>query len=123
MSRPVRIEPRPHPRKGAWLGCAFSAAILLGLLGGCEDRDPYHRTDVWYPSGVNAGNIAAMVVNPADLIRGHGVQRSDGQEAVAAVNHVWQDKPKPLPAVTGAGGESSGSGSGSSGGSGGGTGG
>ena len=117
MSRPVRIEPRPLPRsrKEAWLGCAFSATILLGLLGGCEDRDPYHRTDVWYPSGVNAGNIAAMVVNPADLISGHGVQRSDGQEAVTAVNHVWQDKPKPLPAMTGAGGGSSGSGAGTGG--------
>jgi hypothetical protein len=125
MSRPVCIEPRPLPRsrKGAWLARAFSAAILLGLLGGCEDRDPYHRTDVWYPSGVNAWNIAAMVANPADLISGHGVQRSDGKEAVTAVDRVWQDKPKPLPAVTGAGGGSSGSGSGSSSGSGAGTGG
>lgn len=90
---------RPRSRKVAWLGRAFSAAILLGLLGGCEDRDPYRRTDVWYPSGVNAGNIAAMVANPADLIRGHGVQRSDGKQAVMAVEHIWQDKPKPLPAL------------------------
>jgi len=126
MSRQVRIEPRslPRSRKGAWLGGAFSAAILLGLLGGCEDRDPYHRTDVWYPSGVNAGNIAAMVANPADLISGHGTQRSDGKEAVTAVNHVWQDKPKPLLDPVGTDSGSSGSGSsGSSGGSGAGTGG
>ncbi len=120
MSGRVRIEPRPllRSRNGTWLGRAFSAAILVGLLGGCEDRDPYRRTDVWYPSGVNAGNIAAMVVNPADLISGHGVQRSDGKEAVTAVNHIWQDRPKPLLDVTAVGGGSSGNGSGSSGGGG-----
>jgi len=126
MSRRVfmPLRPLPRSRKGAWLGGAFSVAILLGLLGGCEDRDPYHRTDVWYPSGVNAGNIAAMVANPADLISGHGVQRSDGKEAVTAVDRVWQDKPKKLLDPVGTDGGSGGSGSsGSSGGSGAGTGG
>ena len=108
MSRRVCMKLRP----------ACCAAMLLGLLGGCEDRDPYRRTDVWYPSGVNAGNIAAMVANPADLISGHGVQRSDGKEAVTAVDRVWQDKPKPLLDPSGKQG-----GSGGSGGSGAGTGG
>ena len=104
------------------MSARVSAAILLLLLAGCEDRDPYRRTDVWYPSGVNAGNIAAMVANPSDLLRGRGVQRADGKEAVTAIDHVWQDKPKalldPTGQQTGSSG-SGGSGSGSGGGSGG----
>jgi type IV pilus biogenesis protein CpaD/CtpE len=90
--------------------------VMLGLLAGCVDRDPYRRTDVWYPSGANAGNLAAMVANPNDLIRGHGVQKSDGKEAATAIDHIWVDKPKPLPDPTGA---QSGSGSGAGAGAGG----
>jgi type IV pilus biogenesis protein CpaD/CtpE len=89
------------------------AIVMLGLLGGCEDRDPYRRTDVWYPSGANAGNLAAMVANPNDLIRGHGAQSSDGKEAATAIDHIWADKPKQLPDPTGAqGGSGGGSGAG-----------
>ena len=43
-------------------------------LAACQDMDPYARTDVWQPTGANAGNIAAMVANPHDLIRGRGVR-------------------------------------------------
>jgi len=115
MSGLVCMKPRPLPpsRNWVWLGRALSAAMLLGLLAGCEDRDSYRRTDVWYPSGVNAGNIAAMVANPADLIHGRGVQRSDGKEAVTAVEHIWQDKPKPLLDPIGAQGGSAGGSGGS----------
>ena len=89
-------------------------AIILGLLAGCADRDPYRRTDVWYPSGVNAGNIAAMVANPNDLIRGRGVQTWGGKEAATSVDHIWTDKPKPLldPSGGSSGGGSGGAGAG-----------
>jgi type IV pilus biogenesis protein CpaD/CtpE len=90
-----------------------SATIVLGLLAGCADRDPYRRTDAWYPTGANAGNIAAMVANPNDLVRGHGVQKSDGKEAAVSVERIWTDKPKPLPELsTGQSGSSGGSGAG-----------
>jgi|SwirhisoilCB3_FD_contig_31_10377651_length_1351_multi_2_in_0_out_0_2 type IV pilus biogenesis protein CpaD/CtpE len=84
------------------------AMVMLGLLAGCVDRDPYRRTDVWYPSGTNAGNLAVMVANPNDLIRGHGEQKSDGKAAVTAVDRIWVDKPKTLPDATGAQGGSGG---------------
>lgn len=94
------------------------AALALGvvLLGGCEDRDPYRRTDVWRPTGAPQANLAAMVANPQDLIRGHGVNRSDPKVANTAIQHIWTDTPKPLLDATGqasGGGGSGGSGSGS----------
>ena len=102
------------------------AAALLVMLASCEERDPLRRTDVWYPSGANAANIAAMVANPNDLIRGHGARGGDGADAALAVDRVWQDKAKPLPqssdsSAIGGGGGSGGGGGGSGSGSGGGS--
>lgn len=102
------------------------AAGLLVMVAGCEELDPQRRTDVWYPTGTNAANIAAMVANPNDLIRGRGATGSSGKEATLAVDRLWQDKTKPLPVVndssgaTGGGGGGSGGGGGGGGGSGGG---
>lgn len=93
-----------------------SATILLGLLAGCNDLDPYRRPYTWSPTGANAGNIAAMVANPNDLIRGHGVQKLDGKEAAVSVERIWTDKPKPLPELSpGVNGSSGGSGAGAGG--------
>lgn len=66
------------------------------LIGGCTDMDPYRRTDVWYPSGSNAGNIAAMAAKPSDLILGRGSSTGDEYQATAAVNRIWHDRAKPL---------------------------
>ena len=78
----------------------LAASVLV--IAGCADNDPYRRTDVWYPSGSNAGNIAAMVARPSDLIAGHGVQGTDARQSVGAIDRVWLDRPKPL--VSSAGG-------------------
>ena len=98
----------------------------LAALAGCDSRDPYLRTDVWQPSGANAGNIAAMVADPHDLISGRGSAMQNSNESALSVEHVWLDQPKPLSTAPGgggaSGGQSGGSGSGS-GGSGGGSGG
>ncbi len=103
------------------------ATALLVMLAGCEERDTLRRTDVWYPTGANAANIAAMVANPSDLIRGRGARGSDGTEAAMAVERLWQDKTKPLPQVSdssaiggGVGGNGNGGGGTGGGGSGGG---
>jgi type IV pilus biogenesis protein CpaD/CtpE len=93
------------------LNLAFVASLVF--LAGCDSRDPYLRTDVWQPTGANAGNIAAMVADPHDLISGHGVAVQNSNESALAVSHVWLDQPKPL-----AGSASGGSGSGSQSGSG-----
>lgn len=71
-------------------------ALVLFLLAGCESADPYHRTDVWYPTGANAGNIAAMAANPRDLIAGRGSERAGARQAAGAIDRVWSDQPKPL---------------------------
>lgn len=80
----------------------ISLALALLLLAGCEDADPYRRNDVWYPAGANAGNIAAMVADPHDLIRGRGANWTDAREAGTAVDRVWLDRTKPLLSTAGA---------------------
>lgn len=96
----------------------LAVAGLIGLSS-CANRDPYQRTDVWRPTGANAANLAAMVADPHDLIRGRGTNRQFNKAQDIAVEHVWQDKPKPFGfgSTSGSSG-SSGGGSGGSGGSG-----
>jgi uncharacterized membrane protein YgcG len=107
-------------------------ASVTGMfaLGACQQIDPYTRSDTWQPTGSVQGNLAAMVANPNDLIRGRGVPTEDTKEPTLAINHVWTDQPKTLldpggatgTGSSGSGGSGSGSGgsgSGSGGGSGG----
>ena len=54
-----------------------------------SSRDPYYRTDVWQPNGANAANIAAMVADPHDLIRGRGDSRVLAKAPEQAVEKVW----------------------------------
>src|SRR5262249_37507898 len=85
----------------------------------CQEMDPYTRSGTWQPSGANAGNIAAMVANPHDLISGRGATREDSKSSNLAVDRVWTDKPKSLLDPGGGssgGGYGSGSGGGGSGG-------
>jgi hypothetical protein len=104
------------PRLTPWLLAGSLAATLT--LAGC-DRDPYRRTDVWYPTGANAANLAAMVANPADLVHGHGVSSTDSKAQRLAVERIWSDSPRGLGSATGGGGGGGGgSGSGGGGGSG-----
>ena len=98
-------------------------ALFGGMLGlaACQDLDPYTRSGTWQPTGANQGNLAAMVANPYDLIRGRGLPATDSKEPTLAINRVSTDAPKPL--LDPGGGASGGSsGGGSSGGSGGGSG-
>jgi len=70
--------------------------ILLSglLLAGCTSIDPYHRAGMWQPSGANAANLAAMVADPHDLIRGHGVNGGLAKDQVVAVDKVWSGAAK-----------------------------
>lgn len=89
---------------------------LIIALGGCMDRDPYRRTDVWRPTGANAANIAAQVADPKDLIAGRGSPRANSSAQIIAVDRIQADRPKPLPASTvspGSSGGGSGAGAGS----------
>jgi type IV pilus biogenesis protein CpaD/CtpE len=88
---------------------------LSVVLAACE-----HNTDLIAklndePLGhTNASNIAAMVANPADLIRGHGGGPVDAAVSVLPIERYEADRLKPLPDP---GGSSGASGSSSSGGS------
>ncbi len=73
-------------------------ALVWGCiaLAGCSATEPYQRTDVWYPTGANAGNLAAMAARPRDLIVGRGASGSDGNEAASSVDRLWRGDTKPL---------------------------
>ena len=101
----------------------MSKLIHIALLGslltlaGCEDLDPYNRPYVWHPTGAPQANLAVMVADPNDLIRGHGGAKPDGGLAAAAVTRLQQDKAKPLlNPGSGSGGGGGGSGGGGGGG-------
>ena len=91
----------------------LAVVCATAALGGCMDRDPYRRTDVWRPTGSNAANIAAMVADPNDLIRGRGTSRTSSQPGVTAVDRVVTSQPRPIsPAANAGGGGGGGTGSG-----------
>ena len=74
-------------------------AFLLGTLAvaGCSSTDPLTRDGLWHPNGANEANLAAMVADPADLVRGKAAEGSDGQLAAAAVARLRLDRLKRLP--------------------------
>jgi hypothetical protein len=74
--------------------------LSLLLLGGCAQIDPYTREDMWQPNGANSLNLAAMVVQPSDLIRGHGDPGPQPVLASIAVGRLLLGVPKPLPPVS-----------------------
>lgn len=46
--------------------------------------------------GTNQANIAAMVANPADLVRGRGTGPTSGKTAEAPIERLQTDHDKPL---------------------------
>jgi type IV pilus biogenesis protein CpaD/CtpE len=92
---------------------------VSAMLTACE-----HNTDLIArlndePMGhVNQSNIAAMVANPADLIRGHGGGPVDAADSAAPIERLESDHPKALltPGHSGGGSGGGGSSGGSSGG-------
>jgi type IV pilus biogenesis protein CpaD/CtpE len=71
---------------------------VLAMLAGCAVTDPMLNDRGWHPSGVNEANIAAEVVNPADLRNGRELTAgSDGEQAAAAVLRLRTGRVKGLP--------------------------
>jgi hypothetical protein len=95
---------------------ALGFAICLPALAGCMDREPYHRTDVWRPTGSNAANLAAMVADPHDLIAGRGAGRENVKPYAAALDRVWNDQQRSLTPSAGVTSGKSGDGGGGGGG-------
>jgi uncharacterized membrane protein YgcG len=138
-SRPRR-KPTPHsdtPRdtwrrpggtarfwKAAIRWRAGGVGLALLALGGCGLSDtPDSDADPWKPKGINDANLATMVQNPADLVRGHGDNKPGPRKLGArAVTDLWTNPTSTLPGDTttssgasaggaGAGGGSAGGGS------------
>lgn len=78
--------------KSIYHRCRPALFALLALLGGCNGAslDPYQRTDVWIPEGANDGNLAAMVANPNDLIRGQSDTSPHYKLGTSAVDRLWR---------------------------------
>lgn len=74
------------------------ALLALLLLAGCASTDPYQRAGMWQPTGANSRNLAAMVANPYDLIRGRGERGTSGPEGTTPVTRLWAGRTTPLPA-------------------------
>jgi uncharacterized membrane protein YgcG len=88
------------------------AALGLLSLAGCDKIDPLDRPYMWYESGVNAHNIAAMAANPTDLVRGRDQPRRNVSMESDGVDRIWSNKPTPLLGSGSTGGSSGGSSSG-----------
>lgn len=102
------------------------AAASLLMLTGCDQIDPLKRPYMWHATGVNEQNIAAMAVNPSDLVYGRDtaqrrvILESDG------VTRLWtghqlpllSDEPGAAASTSSSTGGGSGGGSGTSGGGG-----
>lgn len=74
------------------------ALALLAALQGCAATDPLLNQNDWRPIGANAMNIAAEVVNPADLAHGQEATKgSDGELASQAILRLRSGHVKALP--------------------------
>jgi hypothetical protein len=69
--------------------------LLLGLAG-CDQTDPYLRADLWRPSGANAANLRAAVVQPSDLVAATRVDPADAGLGTAALSRLRRDRVRPL---------------------------
>ena len=78
-------------------GPVLALLLLPPALSGCATLDPYEKPGQWQPVGANARNLAAMVANPHDLLRGHGDGRITGAQATTPVTALLAGKPAALP--------------------------
>jgi predicted small lipoprotein YifL len=106
----------------ARLATISCATVTLGLLAlaGCGRIDPLERPYMWHATDVNKQNIAAMAVNPHDLVRGRESRTRLVKDHSDAIDRIWSSKLTPLisSGSPGSSGGSTGSGGGVSGGGG-----
>lgn len=72
------------------------AICFVVLLAGCDALEPYQHPYSWHPVGTYDANLSAMVVDPANLVHGHGLGATDGAAAATAIDRLRQNRVKPL---------------------------
>lgn len=77
----------------------FPFCVALFGLAGCQLTEPYDRMGTWRPTHVADANIAATVVNPADLVRGVDYDPRDGSMPTMAVERYRVGKVRALPTL------------------------
>jgi type IV pilus biogenesis protein CpaD/CtpE len=95
---------------------SFSLSLIVALtaavMGCAHNTDFVARLNSEPLPTTNQSNIAAMVANPADLVRGHGGRGTDAVGSVLPIDRLEGDK---LKALQNPGGSSSSGGGGSGG--------
>lgn len=108
---------KPPARPGSRTLSMLASASLL-LLAGCNQIDPLERPYMWHPNGSNDTNIAAMAVNPSDLVRGRETDQRRVILESDGVSRLWTGHQLPLlsdqPGASTSGSTSTGGGSGTS---------
>ena len=74
----------------------IASALGLLVLAGCAAIDPYRRPGMWQPSGAPTGNLAVMLENPYDLVRGRGQRAPSPKTGIDPVLRLWDDHVKPF---------------------------
>ncbi|MBV8093974.1 MAG: hypothetical protein JO110_12200 [Acetobacteraceae bacterium] len=74
----------------------ITPALGLLLLAGCAASDPYRRPGTWQPNGAVAGNLAVMLQDPYDLVRGRGETAPQPKRGIDPVLRLWDDHVKPF---------------------------
>lgn len=85
-------------RRGAAV-VRWTVALSVLSAAGCQATDPFLRQGYWNPRGTNNANLATMVDDPMDLVRGRGDGPADGNLAAAAVTRLRRDRVKSLPDI------------------------
>jgi hypothetical protein len=73
--------------------------LPLLILAGCSPDYPMDKEGTWSipPVSANDTNLRAMVVNPQDLVSGHGERTALGAEGTRPVNNLFNGKRPALP--------------------------
>jgi hypothetical protein len=88
----------------------FCVLVLAAAATGCALTDPYQRQGMWQPEGTSPGNLAAMLEDPRDLVRGRPLAPLDRHGSGDAVARLWADQPKPFLSAAQPGGQAPGQG-------------
>lgn len=79
--------------------------LPLLVLAGCSSDFPMDQEGTWSipPVSSNERNLRAMVVNPQDLVAGHGDPNALAQEGVRPVYRLFSGNRAALPDVSASG--------------------